>query len=152
MKCHNGEIARDSLQVILQDFDLNLGRDCKRQAFFDLLRKWGWIYVRAEYWHPKQQGREGKGRARAYGIGPAMIAKFTSPSSLNTAQDKKRPIILCSTFSKASVEDEETGFELDLWSGLSGLIPVLALQTEGQSENDYLEGSMAAEQVLWPTD
>jgi hypothetical protein len=104
VKCHDREIARDGLPTILRDFDLKLGMDIKRQAFLDLLRKWGWIYVRAEYWHPKQQGKEGKGRARAYGIGPAMAGKVSNPSSFNT-HNNIGSILLCSTFSK-SLPDE----------------------------------------------
>jgi hypothetical protein len=29
------------------DFGLKLRMDSKKQAFLDMLRKWGWIYVRA---------------------------------------------------------------------------------------------------------
>jgi hypothetical protein len=38
VKGHDGEIARDALPTVLRDFDLKLGMNSKRQAFFDLLR------------------------------------------------------------------------------------------------------------------
>lgn len=95
--CHGWEIAQDALPMILRNFDLKLGMDLKKHVFFDLLRKWGWIYVRTEYWHPKQQGKDGRGRARAYGIGPAMAGKFGS-SSLSNNPPGDRIYILGSAF------------------------------------------------------
>lgn len=104
VKCHDGEIARDALPIVLRDFGVKLGMDSKKQAFLDLLRKWGWIYVRADYWHPAHQGQAGRGRARAYGIGPAMVAKFgsSSPSHIPHTQ---RIYILCSTCSGSLPEE-----------------------------------------------
>ncbi len=117
VKCHDGEIARDSLPTILQDFDLKLGMDSKKQTFLNLLRKWGWIYIRAEYWHPAQQGKEGRGRARAYGIGPAMARKFRSPSSYNT-HGNTGSILLCSTFSNAVPSEVEVPCFEDYFASL----------------------------------
>lgn len=104
VKCHDGEIARDSLPTILRDRGLKLGMASKRQAFFDLLRKWKWIYVRAEYWHPAQKGEGGRGRARAYGIGPAMAGKF-GRSSLSYTPQATWTYILGSTFSESLPDD-----------------------------------------------
>ena len=106
VRCHCGEIARDSLPTILRDFDLKFGMDLKKQAFFDLLRNWDWISLRTEYWHPKQHGKEGRRRAGAYGIGPAMAGKFGSFSSYNT-HNLIGPILLCSTFSETLPDEVE---------------------------------------------
>lgn len=119
VKCHDGEIAQDALPTILRDFGLNLRRDCKKQAFFDLLRKWGWIYVRAEYWHPAKQGKEGRGRARAYGIGPAMAGKFRNSSSYYTPQ-AQRTYILGSTFSENLPDEVEVPCFEDYFDGVEG--------------------------------
>ena len=153
VKCHDREISLSALPKILENFDITVRNHDKQQDFFDLLKKWGWIYVRADYWSPKQEGRAGKGRARAYGIGSAMVGKFPNSSSLNTTQSTKRPIILSPTFSEASGEDEdETGFEQNIWKTLEGLIPEFAVQSWKQTENDYLEEDLTMEPVLWPTD
>jgi hypothetical protein len=75
--CHRGEIPRDALPIILKNFDLKLGMDRKRQEFLRLLCQWNWLNVQKDYYCPKQFGKSGRGRARAYGIGEAMLGKFT---------------------------------------------------------------------------
>lgn len=119
VKCHDGEIPQDVLPTILKDFDLKLERDCKKQAFFDLLREWEWIDVRAEYWHPAMQGKKGRGRGRAYGIGAAMAGKFTSLSLYHTPQPKQT-YILGSTFSEALPDEVEVPYFEDYFDALDG--------------------------------
>lgn len=117
VKCHDGEIAQDALPVILKDFDLKLGMASKKQAFFNLLCQWNWIYVRAEYWHPARQGQKGRGRARAYGIGPAMAGKFGSPSVYHTPQ-AIWTYILGSTFSEALPDEVDVPCFEDYFASL----------------------------------
>jgi len=102
VKCHDGEIALSYLPVIFQDFSLKLGNHDKQQEFLDLLKDWRWIYVRADYYHPDRHGGKAvRGRARAYGIGPAMSGKFRNPSS-STTQGRNRPILLSPIFSEVA--------------------------------------------------
>jgi hypothetical protein len=75
IKWYAGEIPVSALPVILKTFDLKLRNHDKQKVFFDLLKEWEWIYVRADYSHPAKHGGIG-GRARAYGIGKAMAGKF----------------------------------------------------------------------------
>ncbi|NLS93976.1 MAG: hypothetical protein GXX96_17590 [Planctomycetaceae bacterium] len=87
VRCCDREIPRNALPVILSGFNLKLGNHVKQAKFLRLLTEWEWIYVRADYYCPLVHGGKApKGRARAYGIGPAMAGKFGLPS-VNTEQE-----------------------------------------------------------------
>lgn len=123
IKCHDGETSVSALPVVLKDFDLKLGMDGKKRAFLRLLRKWNWIYVRAEYWHPAKQGKEGHGRARAYGIGPAVAGKFGNSSLYYTPQ-ATRTYILSATFSESVPNQVDVPCFEDYFDGLDGVFDV----------------------------
>jgi hypothetical protein len=111
VKCHGGEISLTALPVILKSFKLNVFNHSKQQRFFDLLRAWDWIYLRADYYHPtKHGGTASRGRARAYGVGNAMAQKF---SLLNSSPQQQRTYILSPIFWEdveiPSYEEQLTG-------------------------------------------
>ena len=77
VRCCDREIPRNALPKILSDFGLRVKNHDKQSGFFQLLLDWGWIYLRADYYCPMVHGgKSRKGRARSYGIGPAMASKF----------------------------------------------------------------------------
>ena len=80
IKAHRGEVAIAYVRVILAGFGIKCGgHHGKVNKLLQLLRDWGWIYVRCEErWHGvDSEGNKLPGRARAYGIGPAIRHKFT---------------------------------------------------------------------------
>ena len=78
VKRHDREISVTALPAMLKGFGLKLRNHDKQKRFFNLLKQWDWIYVRADYYHPDRHGGSGnQGRARAYGIGRAMASKFS---------------------------------------------------------------------------
>jgi hypothetical protein len=120
VKCHDGEISVSALPVILKDFDLKLANHDKQQRFLDLLKDWGWIYVRADYFHPdKHGGSRARGRARAYGIGPAMVGKLRSSSLYYTPQPQQT-YILSPIFSGMLPDEVEVPCFEDYFDSLDG--------------------------------
>ena len=121
VKCHGGEIAVCAVPIILRDFDLTLRNHDKQQDFLDVLKNWGWIYVRTDYYHPtKHGGNRARGRARAYGIGPAMAGRFGKPSPLYTTQGEDGSILLSPTFSESLPDEVEVPCFEDYFDGLDG--------------------------------
>jgi hypothetical protein len=79
IKAHRGEIAIAYVKAILKSFNIKCdGHHGKVNKLLQLLREWGWIYLRSEErWHGvDSEGNKWPGRARAYGIGSAMRHKF----------------------------------------------------------------------------
>lgn len=85
LKAHPGEFSVSMAKKILMSFGIKCGHHGKVNDFLDLLRQWDWIYVRAEaQWHKRGgNGTQRRGRARAWGIGRAMIYKFSGSCSDN---------------------------------------------------------------------
>lgn len=107
VRCCDREIPVHALPKILSGFELKLGNHEKQRQFFNKLIGWKWIYLRADYYHPARHGgKASQGRARAYGIGKAMIGKFTLPRKKKKKQEWS--YILSSTFC------ETTRFEMEI--------------------------------------
>lgn len=79
VRCCPREIPRAALPKILSGYKLKLGNNDKQAGFLKVLLALDWIYIRADYHCPAQYGKTGRGRARAYGIGSAMVSKFGLP-------------------------------------------------------------------------
>ncbi|MCC9602895.1 hypothetical protein LOC67_20285 [Stieleria sp. JC731] len=104
VRCCDREIPVHALPKILSAFELKLGKHEKQRQFFNKLLDWNWIYIRADYYHPaKHGGKASKGRARAYGIGKAVIGKFTLPRTKTNRQEWS--YILSSTFCETTEND-----------------------------------------------
>jgi hypothetical protein len=79
LKVHPGEFAVNFLKKILAGFGIKCqGNHGKANKLLQLLQDWGWIYMRSqERWHGvSEDGNKWRGRARSYGIGPALRHKF----------------------------------------------------------------------------
>lgn len=110
VRCCNREIPERGLPEILSDYQLKLRGHDKQGPFFQWLLKHKWIYVRAHYYHPARHGVTGaKPRATAYGVGPAMIEKFSLPREKQ--KEEQWSYILSPTFCE---ECEETGSEIEI--------------------------------------
>jgi hypothetical protein len=106
VRCCNREIPVHGLPAILSGFNLKFGQHEKQRQFFKKLLKWHWIYVPADYYHPaKHGGKAAKGRARSYGIGKAMIGKFSLLKE--KGEQEEWSYILSSTFCETDGIDQE---------------------------------------------
>jgi hypothetical protein len=78
VKVHPGEISVSLVRQFLRECGLRAGHGEKPNKFLSSLCRWGWIYVRVRERPPfvRYDGTVEPGRARAYGLGEAMAAKF----------------------------------------------------------------------------
>ena len=89
VRCCPREIPYKAVPTILSGFKLRLGKDCKSSLFLIALTDLEWIYVKTDYYCPKfHGGPAGTGRARAYGIGAAIAAKFGNLSIQTTTTNR----------------------------------------------------------------
>lgn len=92
VKCCQREIPVNAIPQILSQFEIKIKKRGKSSAFIKALMDLGWIYLRTEYFCPKlvSGGRSTeRGRARSYGIGPAMVNKFNlSKQEKNNSNNK----------------------------------------------------------------
>ena len=89
IKCCPREVPYKAVSSILSGFNINMSQDYKKSQFISKLVELNWIYIKADYHCPLIHGSEGKGRARAYGIGPQMAHKFNSSKQEKTNNNNK---------------------------------------------------------------
>ena len=67
-------IPRNAIPTILKQFDIKWGKNGKISDFIQKLKELDWINYGPHRWVAR--GKKGKGQARRYGIGPAILHHF----------------------------------------------------------------------------